>query len=140
MATEQLKIRSYQESDESAVVQLWIDCKLVVPHNNPQNDIRLKMEFQPDLMLIGTIDDEIVTTAMVGYEGHRGWVNYLAVSPTRQRLGLGRKMMEIAEQKLKDIGCPKLNIQVRTTNTGVIEFYKKIGFMDDNVIGLGKRF
>ncbi|MCG8334767.1 MAG: GNAT family acetyltransferase [Proteobacteria bacterium] len=140
MTTEQLEIRPYRESDESAVIQLWIDCNLVVPQNNPQNDIKLKMAFQPDLMLVGTIENDIVATAMVGYEGHRGWINYLAVSPSRQRLGLGRKMMEVAEQKLKEIGCPKLNIQVRTTNTGVIEFYKRIGFLDDNVIGLGKRF
>ena len=140
MTTEQFEIRPYRESDESAVIPLWIDCNLVVPQNNPQNDIKLKIAFQPDLMLVGTIENDIVATAMVGYEGHRGWINYLAVSPSRQRLGLGRKMMEVAEQKLKEIGCPKLNIQVRTTNTGVIEFYKRIGFLDDNVIGLGKRF
>ena len=127
MDSKQLKVRPYQESDEAKVVKLWIDCKLVVPQNHPQNDIKLKIDFQPDLMLVGTMEGEIVATAMVGYEGHRGWINYLAVSPSKQRLGLGRKMMETAEQKLKELGCPKLNIQVRTTNTGVIEFYKKIG-------------
>ncbi len=139
MNSEELEIRAYQNSDEGGVIRLWTDCKLVVPQNDPQKDIRTKLDFQPDLLLVGIMNDEIVATAMVGYEGHRGWVNYLAVSPSRQRLGLGRKIMEAAEQKLKALGCPKLNIQVRTTNTSVIEFYKKIGFLDDNVLGLGKR-
>jgi ribosomal protein S18 acetylase RimI-like enzyme len=100
----------------------------------------MKLDFQPDLLLVGILDEEIVASAMVGYDGHRGWVNYLAVSPTRQRSGFGRKIMEAAEQRLKALGCPKLNIQVRNTNTGVIDFYKKIGFADDDVIGFGKRF
>ncbi len=76
---------------------------------------------------------------MAGYEGHRGWVNYLAVHPDYQRRGIGRSMMERVEQLLLTMGCPKINLQVRKTNQGVINFYQEIGFRDDNVIGMGKR-
>ena len=140
MTKDQLIIRAYQESDESEVVQLWRDCNLVIPQNNPQKDIHYKLDFQPDLLLIGTLENKIVATAMAGYEGHRGWVNYLAVSPAYQKMGLGRRMMVEAENRLKALGCPKLNIQVRTSNTAVSEFYKRIGYSEDNVIGMGKRF
>lgn len=140
MGKPQLQVRPYQNDDEEVVIKLWIDCGLLVPQNNPQKDIQMKMAFQPDLFLVGTMENKVVATAMIGYEGHRGWVNYLAVSPSYQKKGYGRDIMKAAEEKLKAIGCPKLNIQVRTTNTGVIEFYKRIGFASDNVIGFGKRF
>ena len=76
---------------------------------------------------------------MAGYEGHRGWINYLAVSPDLQRQGIARKMMDEAETKLSSLGCPKINLQIRSTNTQVIDFYKSIGYSDDEVLSMGKR-
>jgi ribosomal protein S18 acetylase RimI-like enzyme len=76
---------------------------------------------------------------MVGYDGHRGWVNYLAVAPEHQRKGIARRLMEEAEIRLVAMGCPKINLQVRTSNTGVIKFYEKIGFKMDDVVSMGKR-
>jgi len=136
----ELTIRNYSESDERAVVELWSRCQLVTPQNDPRRDIALKMDFQPELFWVGTVREKIVATIMLGYEGHRGWINYLAVSPDHQKTGFGRYMMEMAEERLKTLGCPKINVQVRTTNLGVIEFYRRIGFGEDKVIGLGKRF
>jgi len=134
-----LKIRPFVVSDEKAVVQLWTDCGLVVPWNNPHRDIQRKLKVQPDLFLVGCAGDGIIATVMSGYEGHRGWINYLAVHPQHQRKGIARRMMGEAEAKLRAAGCPKINLQVRTANTAVIEFYSNIGFKLDDVVSFGKR-
>ena len=132
-------IRAYSESDEDDVIQLWQECGLVVPWNDPQCDIERKQTVQSELFLIGLINKEIIATAMVGYEGHRGWVNYLAVKPKYQRHGIGKQMMEEAERRLLKLGCPKLQVQIRNTNDGVIKFYRKLGYLQDEVVNLGKR-
>jgi ribosomal protein S18 acetylase RimI-like enzyme len=134
-----IEIRSYERSDETQVVQLWTDCGLVVPWNNPHHDIQRKIDVQPELFLVGCLADKIVATVMAGYDGHRGWINYLAVHPDHQHTGIGRRMMEAAEIRLQAAGCPKINLQVRRTNTKVIEFYKKIGYTLDDVVSFGKR-
>ena len=126
-------------SEEDAVVQLWTDCGLIVSWNNPHRDIQRKLKVRSDLFFIGCFEDHIIATVMVGYEGHRGWINYLAVHPKHQRKGIARQMMEQAESHLRADGCPKINLQVRSTNTEVIEFYKAIGFKFDDVVSLGKR-
>jgi ribosomal protein S18 acetylase RimI-like enzyme len=134
-----MNIRPYEATDEAAVIRLWDRCGLLRPWNDPRKDIRRKLAVQPDLFLVGTIDDEVVATAMAGYEGHRGWINYLAVCPRHQRQGLGGKIMVAAESRLRELGCPKINLQVRSSNSQVIEFYKSIGFQIDDVVSLGKR-
>ena len=134
-----MKIRPFQTGDETAVVQLWQDCGLVRPVNDPHKDIRRKVSAQPDLFLVGTNDTRIVATVMAGYDGHRGWLNYLAVAPDQQRGGLGRQMVAEAEQRLRARGCPKINLQVLRSNAGVMEFYRKIGFSEDDVASMGKR-
>lgn len=132
-------IRQYALHDESRVIQLWTECGLVVSWNDPRRDIQRKIEFQPELFLVGSLDGCIVATVMAGYDGHRGWINYLAVHPDHQGGGIGRAIMEAAEIRLRGIGCPKINLQVRTSNTGVLEFYKRLGYAVDEVVGLGKR-
>ena len=134
-----LVIRSYHDSDKNDVIQLWEECDLVVPWNDPIRDIERKLTVQPELFLIGLVDKEIVATAMVGYEGHRGWVNYLAVNPKKQRQGIATQMMKEAEHRLLKLGCPKLQVQVRTTNSGVIKFYQKLRYNIDDVVNIGKR-
>ena len=134
----QPNIRVYQPADEAAVIDLWQRCKLVVPWNDPHQDIAFKLAFQPDLFFVGTVDNHVIASMMVGYEGHRGWLNYLAVHPDYQRQGVGRQMVEHAIKTLKAIGCPKLNLQVRETNQAVIAFYQRLGFTSDHVIGLGR--
>jgi ribosomal protein S18 acetylase RimI-like enzyme len=132
-------IRSYELHDVIPVVQLWKDCGLVVPWNNPRRDIQRKLEVQPEMFLVGFSDGQIIATVMAGYEGHRGWINYLAVHPDYQRMGIGKRMMNEAEIRLRAAGCPKINLQVRSTNSDVIEFYKRIGYKVDDVVSLGKR-
>ena len=135
----EFKIRLFQDSDRSDVIDLWHRCNLVVPQNDPQHDIDLKLKAQSDLFFVGTVSNKIVATVMAGYDGHRGWIYYLAVDPDYQRKQIGRRMMEKAESALQKRGCPKINLQVRTSNQAVISFYERLGFSNDDVIGLGKR-
>jgi ribosomal protein S18 acetylase RimI-like enzyme len=139
MSIKKLEIRPYHPSDEHDVIQLWLQCRLVTPANNPKRDIERKLKITPELFLIATVDGKIVGTCMAGYEGHRGWINYLAVAPEHQRQGIARTLIEVAEGKLRALGCPKINLQVRETNTGVIAFYQKVGYAIDPVVSLGKR-
>lgn len=135
----EIQVRPFRSADFDAVVNLWNECGLVVPWNDPGKDIRRKLKVQPEMFLVGCLDNRIIATVMAGYEGHRGWINYLAVDPDHQRGGIGRRMMDAAESKLRAAGCPKINLQVRRSNDAVIEFYERVGFKKDDVISLGKR-
>lgn len=134
-----MKIRVYQHADESAVIDLWHRCALVRPPNDPKKDIQRKQLVQPEMFLVATDGDKIIGTVMAGYEGHRGWINYLATHPDHRRRGIGRALVYEAERLLIAIGCPKINLQVRTTNSAVVEFYRAIGFSVDDVVSMGKR-
>ena len=134
-----MEIRAYQETDESKVIDLWGRCALLRPQNDPHADIQRKLAVDPELFLVGVIGNEVVATVMAGYEGHRGWINYLAVAPHWQKQGYGREIMARAEELLRARGCPKINLQVRTSNVQVIEFYRSLGFATDDVMSLGKR-
>ena len=134
-----MQIRPYHESDETPVIQLWQRCELVKPWNDPHRDIARKLAVGRELFLVGIDGENIVAVAMGGYEGHRGWVNYLAVDPTHRGEGLGRLMMEALERQLTALGCPKINLQVRSSNAAVIAFYEALGYSVDPVTSLGKR-
>lgn len=121
------------------MIALWQACGLIVPQNNPQRDIARKLRVNPEWFLVGELDGKIIAACMAGYEGHRGWINYLAVHPEHRRQGHARELMQHAESLLRAAGCPKINLQVRSTNETVIAFYKSLGFAIDNVIGMGKR-
>lgn len=134
-----MEIRSFQQNDEQAVIALWERCGLLHPTNDPRKDIRRKLAVRPDLFLVGLINGKLIATVMAGYEGHRGWINYLAVAPEQQRKGLARLLMARAEQLLRETGCPKINLQIRASNKGVIEFYRRLGYVVDEAISMGKR-
>jgi ribosomal protein S18 acetylase RimI-like enzyme len=134
-----MHIRPFELQDEDAVIALWNECDLLRPWNDPRKDIRRKLQVRPDLFLVGVVESRIVATVMAGYEGHRGWLNYLAVAPAEQRQGFARTIVAEAERLLRECGCPKINLQVRTSNAGVIEFYRRIGYAMDDVVSMGKR-
>ena len=135
-----MQIRAFADADTEAVVALWNDCGLTRPWNNPYRDVARKCSVSPDLFLVGAdTNAQLVATIMVGYDGHRGWINYLAVHPSHQRQGYARHLMEQAEQLLTARGCPKLNLQVRERNEAVIAFYESLGYTDDKTVSMGKR-
>jgi ribosomal protein S18 acetylase RimI-like enzyme len=128
-----MKIRAFEIEDQNAVIELWKACGLVVPWNDPVKDIARKLKVDADLFLVGESNREIVASVMGGYDGHRGWINYLAVSPQHQRKGYARK------HRIELKGCPKINLMIRATNREAAEFYQAIGYDIETSIGLGKR-
>jgi ribosomal protein S18 acetylase RimI-like enzyme len=135
-----LEIRPYSESDEVAVAALWRE---VFPEssawNHPETDIQRKLAVQRELFLVAVLDAEIVGTAMGGYDGHRGWIYYVAVSPRHHRQGIGTGLMAGVEERLARLGCPKLNLQVRASNHEVVSFYEQLGYGIEERISMGKR-
>ena len=152
-------IRPFRREDTEAVVALWRQAGLVVPWNDPYLDIERKLTVQPELFLVveataepgsgapagassaggAVVGGAVVGAALVGYDGHRGWVNYLAVDQSRRGEGVGAAIMAEAERLLVERGCPKLNLQVRSTNTAVIDWYRSLGYEPDHAVSLGKR-
>ena len=131
-------IRPYRSADQEDVVQLWKTCDLVVPWNDPVKDIEFKLQVDAELLLVAEYRGRPIGTAMGGYEGHRGWLYYLAVHPDFRRRGLGRRLVEEVEARLTERGCPKVNLMVRKTNSLVIDFYHSLGFTENEVVCLGK--
>ncbi len=139
MTESSLLIRPFQTEDEDALVALWKMCELTVPWNNPHKDIARKLQVQPELFLVGILDNSLIATVMGGYEGHRGWINYLAVHQDFQGKGYGQEIMNSLETGLREMGCPKINLQIRRGNDKVASFYQKLGFTNDHVVSMGKR-
>ncbi|OYT86483.1 MAG: GNAT family acetyltransferase [Burkholderiales bacterium PBB6] len=135
-----VQIRPFAPADQGALIALWQACELTRPWNDPAKDIRRKLDVDP--AGLGVAVDEhgvLVGSVMVGYEGHRGWINYLAVAPQARRHGLGRQLMAWAEALLAARGCPKVNLQIRSENTAVQAFYAALGYTDDRVMSMGRR-
>ena len=131
--------RPYQSIDAEPLVSLWTLCGLTRPWNDAHRDIERKLAIDADGLLILEEEGQLIGAVMVGYEGHRGWINYLAVHPDHRRRGLGRTLMAAAEKRLADLGCPKVNLQVRASNLAAVEFYRCIGYTAEDVVSMGRR-
>lgn len=116
-----------------------MECGLTRPWNDPHKDIERKLRVQPDLFLVAEFDGALVGSAMAGYDGHRGWVYYFGIAPSARRSGIGATLMAEVERRLIELGCPKVNLQVRTGNDAAIGFYRAIGFTPDDASSMGKR-
>jgi ribosomal protein S18 acetylase RimI-like enzyme len=135
-----LEIRPFRPGDLNDVISLWRSCNLTRPWNDPGKDIARKLRVNPDWFLVAAQGEEIVGSIMIGYEGHRGWINYLAVAPAFRCLGIGTQLMQRAETILRAVGCPKINLQVRVGNESELSrFYASLGFGLDEVVCYGKR-
>ena len=134
-----MNIRCFEKSDTDAVIRLWHDCNLVVPWNDPGKDIQRKLDAGADLFLVGECEDKLIASVMGGYDGHRGWIYYLAVAPLYRSKGFAQDMMAEMESRLTALDCPKINLLVRNINVDVIEFYQSLGYAVDQSVSLGKR-
>ena len=139
MSENPLFIRPFQMADKATLVSLWQLCELTVPWNNPYKDIARKLKIQPELFLVVVQNSLLIASVMGGYDGHRGWINYLAVHPDFQGQGYAQQMMKSVESELRKIACPKINLQIRSGNAKVMKFFQKLGFTDDRVLSMGKR-
>jgi ribosomal protein S18 acetylase RimI-like enzyme len=132
-------LRAFAETDTEPVVALWERCGLTRPWNDPRLDIARKLTEQPELFIVAVVEGDVVGSVMAGFDGHRGWVNYLAVAPEHRGSGIGRTLMAEVERRLEAVGCPKVNLQVRTGNEQALGFYRAIGYATDDVVSMGKR-
>ncbi|MPW45606.1 GNAT family acetyltransferase [Acinetobacter guerrae] len=132
-------IRQFIQSDLDDVIHLWEICGLTRPWNNPEIDIFRKLVQQDDLFLVAIKDEQLIAVLMGGYDGHRGWMNYLAVHPQHQRLGIATALVQQLEKRLIARGCPKLQLLVRKDNLEIQSFYEELDYEEEEVICLGKR-
>lgn len=134
-----MQVRWFRRPDADAVIELWRDCDLMRPWNDPLADIERKLADSPELFLVGEVDGRIAATIMAGYGGHRGWLNYLAVDPAERGHGYGRTIVAAAEERLLALGCAKINLQIRDGNSAAQGFYEALGYPGDPVVSYGKR-
>lgn len=128
---ETLTIRSFAQADREPVKALWTACGLVVPYNDPDADIDLAAGREGSDILVGVLPGgHVAATAMVGHDGHRGWLYYVAVDPTRRGRGFGRTMVRAGEDWLRERGIRKAQLMVRDTNAAVRAFYERIGWAE----------
>lgn len=137
--SENLFVRAFRPEDTGAVVALWGRCGLLSPENDPYKDIVRKSKVRPDLFLVGEFAGAIVATTMAGYDGHRGWLNYVGVDPRFQGRDFGRTILAEAERLLAKEGCAKINLLVRNGNESVMRFYEKLGYVTGRATLMGKR-
>ena len=135
-----VKIRKFSVDNEEAVVALWTEVfGYDAPHNNPSLSIQNKISRDPDLFLVAVVDGNIAGTVMGGYDGHRGWIYSLAVDNKWVRQGIGTALMREIEERLQSLGCLKVNLQVISSNSEVVKFYEKRGYLVEERISMGKR-
>jgi len=134
-----MKIRPLRETDISAVIALWNDCALTRPWNNPEKDIRFALEGATSTILIGEEQGQTIASVMVGHDGHRGALYYLAIAPNHQGRGYGRAIHDAAVEWLQKHGVWKINLLVRAGNERVVGFYEGLGYAENGAISLGKQ-
>jgi ribosomal protein S18 acetylase RimI-like enzyme len=135
-----IDIRPYRRSDKKAVAALWREVFPGAPSwNEPETDIERKLKVQREFFLVALERGSLIGTAMAGFDGHRGWVYYVAVSPAHRRRGVGAALMQRVERALADFGCPKLNLQVRSGNREAEEFYTRLGYHVEDRVSMAKR-
>jgi len=134
-----IKVRQFEPADRLAVIDVWSQAGLIRPVNDPHRDIDRKLAIDPEGLLVAVDGETVIGVVMVGYEGHRGWINYLGVLPGRQKEGAGKALVEAAIDLVRERGGSKINLQVLKKNQGVVQFYERLGFVEDPVLSMGLR-
>ncbi len=135
-----VSVRVFSHGDRDGVLELWREVFHGDPsHRVPHLDLERKLAVQPELLFVAVDAGTVVGTAMAGYDGHRGWVYYLAVGPAHRRRGIGRRLVERIEEALAGRGCPKINLQIRAGNDRAVAFYEALGYRVEERVSMGKR-
>ena len=132
-----MRIRKFQENDRGSLIELW---QKVFPDDPPHNEPSIVIEAKlavDDLIFLAENNNEIIGACMAGYDGHRGWLYAVAVLPEHRRSGTGTQLVKHAMQALKELGCVKVNLQIRSTNREVAAFYKSLGFETEDRLSMG---
>ena len=132
-----MQLRKYQNSDRDAVIELWKEAfPNEAPHNAPSKVIDAKLA-SDDLIFVATTGNELLGACVAGYDGHRGWLYMVAVKETHRKGGIGARLVRQATNELKKLGCIKVNLQIRSSNVAVIDFYKSLGFEVEDRVSMG---
>ena len=135
-----IEIRRYEASDFDRIEALWNEAfPNDAPWNRAENAVPAKLAFQPDLLLVAVDGHQAIGSIMAGYDGHRGWLYSIAVREEDRRKGVGTALVRHAEHTLRALGCSKVNLQVRTTNEAVVQFYERLGYAVEDRVSLGRR-
>ncbi|MCB1411602.1 MAG: GNAT family acetyltransferase [Xanthobacteraceae bacterium] len=132
-------IATYADRYFGGVDRLWREA---FPDDAPRNTAAIaipqKRQFQPELFLVAIEEDEVIGSLMAGYDGHRGWISRVAVRQVHRRRGIARAMFEEVERRLAKLDCPKINLQVVTSNAAVVPFYERLGYLVEPRISMSK--
>lgn len=123
-----LEIRTTSRQDIDEIIDLWAQCDLIRPWNNPAQDIEIALKNPSSDILVGLRSDKIVATVMCGFDGHRGWIYYVAVHPDFRGNGYGKTITSAAEDWLRNVGAPKVELMIRDTNHKVRDFYERADY------------
>jgi ribosomal protein S18 acetylase RimI-like enzyme len=134
-----MRFRKSKPADRDAVIALWRTCGLTRAWNDPVQDYDFALAGAASTILVHEIEGQIVATVMVGHDGHRGAIYYLAVAPAHQKKGVGRAAVVAAENYLKKLGVWKINLMIRTENRSALGFYETLGFETNAVTSMGKK-
>jgi ribosomal protein S18 acetylase RimI-like enzyme len=135
-----VEIRSYRASDRADLVRLWTELfPDDPPWNAPAAIIDRKLGVQPELLLVATSPGALAGAVVAGFDGVRGWIHHLAVLPAWRRRGIATRLVGAAEAGLRALGCPKVNLQVRPSNSGVVAFYRSLGYEVEERVSMGRR-
>jgi len=135
-----ITIRPFEPADRAALEELW--SRVFAddpPRNAPSLLIDSKLKVQPELLLVGLVDATLVGAVVAGFDGVRGWLYHLAVSPAWRRRGFATALVRAAEHELLRLGCPKVNLQVRAENAAVVAFYRRLGYESEERVSMGRR-
>jgi ribosomal protein S18 acetylase RimI-like enzyme len=136
----ELLIRAFRREDHESLCALWARVfPDDPPWNAPEIMIESKLKVQPELLLVGELAGTIVGAVMAGFDGVRGWIYHLAVAPEHRRQGFATRLVQSAERGLRDLGCTKVNLQIRAENQDVVAFYRSIGYQVEERVSMGRR-
>lgn len=134
-------IRPFEPGDQAALERLWGQVFADdPPWNAPAFMIANKLAVQPELLFVGLLEGKVVGAVMAGFDGVRGWLYHLAVAPESRRRGIATQLVRTAEARLRELGCPKVNLQVRASNAEVVAFYRSLGYVVEERVSMGRRF
>lgn len=134
-----MEVRPYTREDFGGLDALWREAfPNDPPRNRAEQSVPAKLAMNDDLLFVAVEDGKVIGSIMAGYDGHRGWLYSVAVRQSAKRRGIGTALVETAEAALRRLGCIKVNLQVRSTNAAVIEFYKGLGFSVEDHISMGR--
>ena len=135
-----MDVRPYQEKDRAGLIALWTEVFTVSsPHHDPETSLDKKLRVDPDLLFVAVMDGNVVGSVMGGYDGHRGWIYSVAVTPSLRRRGIASILMREVEAELRERGCIKVNLQVESDNAEVVPLYESLGFRVEGRISMGKK-